>query len=113
MSSTLEPSYERFSTFINNDELAVLSKGIAIYHALIVMMQIALYLLAILSCKYRLKIHEEGFYHRDLSLINHPCYLGYKGEVGYVYRHVHGVTYSVHRHVHDIMLTSFSSRLMS
>ena len=21
---------------------------------------------------------------RDLSLINHPCYLGYKGEVGYM-----------------------------
>ena len=21
---------------------------------------------------------------RDLSLINHPCYLGYKGEVGYI-----------------------------
>ena len=51
-SSTLEPSYERFSTFINDDKLAVLSKGIAIYHALTVMIQIALYLLAVLSCKY-------------------------------------------------------------
>ena len=26
----------------------------------------------------------QGFF-RDLSLINHPCYLGYKGEVGYMY----------------------------
>ena len=36
-----------------------------------------------LSCQ--LKITSGGIYHRDLSLINHPCFLGYKGEVGYIY----------------------------
>ena len=51
-------------------------------------MQIAsLYLLAMLSCNYQLlKITSWGIYQttsRDLSLINHPCCLGYKGEVGH------------------------------
>ena len=76
--STLNPSYERFSTFVKHEKLTILSKGIIPINtdrntrwALSNFFGLEGYLVT------------RGSYHSDLSLINHPCYLGYKGEVGY------------------------------